>query len=52
MLFIGDSPSTGGTFSYDANSLLSHATCEAFVTAAPRLANRDLLTAFQRVLDR
>lgn len=48
VLFIGESPPTGGTFFYDANSVLYFATRDAFVAAAPRLAGRDFLGAFQQ----
>jgi len=46
VLFIGESPPTGGTFFYDASSLLYNATRDAFVAAEPRLSNRDVLQAF------
>lgn len=49
VLFIGESPPTGGSFYYDANSQLYYATREAFVAAAPRLTNRDFLPAFQQM---
>lgn len=38
MLFVGESPPSGGTFFYDANSILYYATREAFVSAIPALA--------------
>lgn len=41
VLFIGESPPTGGTFFYDADSLLYRATRDAFVSAMPQLAVRD-----------
>jgi hypothetical protein len=49
VLFIGESPPTGGTFFYDANSILHHATRDAFIAAAPRLASRVFLNAFQQM---
>jgi len=49
VLFIGESPPTGGTFFYDANSLLYNATRQAFVAAAPKLAGSDFLAAFARM---
>jgi hypothetical protein len=50
VLFIGESPPSGGTFFYDANSILYFATREAFLTAAPRLATRaSFLDTFQQL---
>jgi hypothetical protein len=50
VLFIGESPPTGGTFFYDANSILYQATREAFMAAAPKLAaEADFLAAFRRM---
>lgn len=50
VLFIGESPPTGGTFFYDANSALYFATCEAFIAAIPALKRRrDFLGAFQQL---
>ncbi len=39
-MFIGESPPSGGKFFYDANSILYHATQEAFLSAMPALAAR------------
>jgi hypothetical protein len=48
--FIGESPPAGGTFFYNANSLLYDATREAFVAAIPALAKRpQFLEAFQQL---
>jgi hypothetical protein len=50
VLFIGESPPSGGTFFYDANSILYFATREAFLAAAPRLGTRaSFLDTFQRL---
>ncbi len=50
VLFIGESPPTGGKFFYDANSVLYFATREAFIAAIPTLAKRPhFLEAFQRL---
>ena len=49
VLFIGESPPSGPTFFYDANSILHHATRDAFVAADARLASLEFLTAFQRM---
>lgn len=50
VLFIGESPPDGGTFFYDADSVLYRATREAFVAAAPTLAREEkFLRAFQRM---
>ena len=50
VLFIGESPPTGGTFFYEANSILYHATREAFIAAIPALAKRaPFLDAFQQL---
>jgi hypothetical protein len=50
VLFIGESPPSGGTFFYYANSNLYNATREAFETAIPALRTEpDFLDAFQRL---
>lgn len=50
VLFVGESPPTGGTFFYDANSILFTATREAFMKAMPSLSREpDFLRAFQRM---
>src|SRR4051794_40024515 len=50
VLFIGESPPAGGTFFYDANSILFTATQDAFLKAMPSLAQeKDFLRAFQRM---
>jgi len=48
VLFIGESPPTGGTFFYDANSILYVATREAFLAGVPALRKRaNFLDAFR-----
>lgn len=49
MLFVGESPPAGPTFFYDADSILHHATRDAFIAAYPRLARVEFLPAFQRM---
>jgi hypothetical protein len=46
ILFIGESPPAGGTFFYDADSVLYRATRDAFVAAIPALAHAHFLEAF------
>jgi len=49
ILFVGESPPSGGTFFYAANSNLYFATEEAFLTALPALDGKDFLAEFQRM---
>jgi hypothetical protein len=49
VLFVGESPPAGPTFFYDADSILHHATRDAFIAAYPRLARVEFLPAFQRM---
>ena len=49
-LFVGESPPSGGTFFYRANSKLYFATREAFEAAIPALRKEvDFLDAFKRL---
>ncbi len=47
VLLVGESPPSGGTFFYAANSNLYVATQEAFVAAIPALEGRDFLEEFR-----
>ena len=49
VLFVGESPPSGGTFFYAANSNLYFATKEAFIAAIPDLQWRDFLDQFRRM---
>jgi hypothetical protein len=50
VLFVAESPPSGGTFFYDRNSILSAATREVFLRAMPSLSREaDFLRAFQRL---
>lgn len=46
MLFIGESPTAGGTFFYAANSNLYRATNDAFQQGVPALLTGDFLDDF------
>lgn len=49
VLFVGESPPSGGTFFYAANSNLYFATQEAFVAASSALEGKDFLEEFRRM---
>jgi hypothetical protein len=49
VMFVGESPPSGGTFFYAANSNLYTATEEAFRAAIPTLDDEDFLGQFRRM---
>ncbi len=49
VLFVGESPPTGGTFFYEGNSVLYYATEEAFLKALPEIKGKSFLDSFKEL---